>query len=452
MATIDHRLLLAGRGIDALDPMDLQRQSLVLSNLARAGQMQQYDLDSKRRSEENTRAIGDVLGNLDVSDDAAVINAMQRVPPESRAAFRDYVLKSRDQMAKTRKESAMAGEHETKNKAAQYALVGGIAGTLAQEPTREGWQAARATIGRLGMDPSILDVPEGADPSQHFKQIANGAMTRAQQMDAEDKKMGRGLTARGQDITMRGQDMGDARSRDATAAQMANAAANRAQAAAFREAGMAQARATTDATRQAGGRPPPGYRWTADGGLEAIPGGPADKKDQIKDAKDSMRAESAVGRADLVIGKVDEALASVKGESIVSQRTGFFGSQAAKIPGSEAYNLRRTADTIKANIGFQELQAMREASPTGGALGQVAVQELNMLQAVIANVDPDQSPAVLKKNLEQVKKHMTAWRNVMERAKGPKAREPDAAKQPAADRLSPDEQRELDELRARFGK
>lgn len=242
MATIDHRLLLAGRGIDALDPMELEQKSLVLSNLARAGQMQQYEFDAKKRAEENTRAIGDVLGNLDVSDDAAVINAMQRVPPEARAAFRDYVLKSRDQLAKTRKESAMAGEHETKNKAAQYAIVGGIAGTLAQEPTREGWQAARATIGRLGMDPSILDVPDGVEPSQHFMQIANGAMTRAQQLEAEDKKLGRSLTARGQDITMRGQDMTDARTRELTAAQLA-------QAKWMREAGMAQVAATREAGR-----------------------------------------------------------------------------------------------------------------------------------------------------------------------------------------------------------
>lgn len=45
-------------------------------------------------------------------------------------------------------------------------------------------------------------------------------------------------------------------------------------------------------------------------------------------------------------------------------------------------------NTIKANLGFDALQAMRDASPTGGALGQVAVQELEMLQSTVAALDP----------------------------------------------------------------
>jgi hypothetical protein len=156
------------------------------------------------------------------------------------------------------------------------------------------------------------------------------------------------------------------------------------------------------------GKPPSGYRWKQDGSLEAIPGGPADKGRSEK----TMQG-GALARADLVIGKVDEATNLVKGESWASPRTGLTGAVAGMVPGTDAYDLRRTAETIKANIGFQELQAMREASPTGGALGQVAVQELNMLQAVIANLDPNQSPPVLLQNLKQARKHMAAWRDAV---------------------------------------
>lgn len=59
---------------------------------------------------------------------------------------------------------------------------------------------------------------------------------------------------------------------------------------------------------------------------------------------------------------------------------------------------------------------MREASPTGGALGQVAVQELNMLQAVISSLDTEQSPQKMRSNLVQVQKHMNNWRSIMKRA------------------------------------
>ena len=60
--------------------------------------------------------------------------------------------------------------------------------------------------------------------------------------------------------------------------------------------------------------------------------------------------------------------------------------------------------TIKANIGFDKLQAMREASPTGGALGQVSNQELSSLQAVFGNLDQSQSEEDLKYNLKMLQR------------------------------------------------
>ena len=112
------------------------------------------------------------------------------------------------------------------------------------------------------------------------------------------------------------------------------------------------------------------------------------------------RKSAALNQAKLVINKVDSALGLVG-----TTTTGLLGSQYGKIPGSPAYNLRKEIDTIKSNIGFSTLQAMREASPTGGALGQVAVQELDMLQASLSSLDPNQSADQLKNNLDTVKRH-----------------------------------------------
>jgi hypothetical protein len=61
---------------------------------------------------------------------------------------------------------------------------------------------------------------------------------------------------------------------------------------------------------------------------------------------------------------------------------------------------------------------MREMSPTGGALGQVAVQELNMLQATLGNLDPNQSRAEVDKKLQQVRTHYENWKRVMEQQAG----------------------------------
>lgn len=82
--------------------------------------------------------------------------------------------------------------------------------------------------------------------------------------------------------------------------------------------------------------------------------------------------------------------------------TGFWGNLLGNVPGTAAYDARALAQTIRANLGFDQLQAMREASPTGGALGQVAVQELEALQSTIANLDLAQSPDQVMSNLEAI--------------------------------------------------
>lgn len=157
-------------------------------------------------------------------------------------------------------------------------------------------------------------------------------------------------------------------------------------------------------------KPPPGYRYTADGqGQEPIPGGPADRKLVAADTKAQTANERALEKSKLVVGTIDTAL-----NQIGPFTTGLMGSQLAKVKGSPAYNLRKTVETVKANIGFDELSAMRQASPTGGALGQVAVQELNFLQATLGNLDADQDQKQMATNLKKVREHYAKWQHVME--------------------------------------
>jgi hypothetical protein len=149
---------------------------------------------------------------------------------------------------------------------------------------------------------------------------------------------------------------------------------------------------------------PTGFRYKPDSDeLEPIPGGPKDTT-----PKDNARASGAIQKADTVIGKVDEALGKVGFSS-----TGLTGTVLGMVPGTQAYDLDKTIDTIKANLGFSELQAMRDASPTGGALGQVAIQELAMLQSTIASLDKGQKQESLVKGLEQVRKHFQNWKNAV---------------------------------------
>ena len=77
-----------------------------------------------------------------------------------------------------------------------------------------------------------------------------------------------------------------------------------------------------------------------------------------------------------------------------------FASFLNMIPGTEAQALKNNLATIKANIGFDKLQAMRDASPTGGALGQVSERELSVLQSVFGSLDQTQSAEELTYNIQ----------------------------------------------------
>ena len=133
---------------------------------------------------------------------------------------------------------------------------------------------------------------------------------------------------------------------------------------------------------------------------------------KIGDEKNDKANQYSMEKADRAIALVDEALGKAS-----RWNTGF-GALLSAIPESDAKDFGALVESIKANIGFNELSAMRAASPTGGALGQVAVQELNFLQSVLGSLDTKQSPATVKANLEKIKTHFNNWKATMQQAGG----------------------------------
>ena len=93
-----------------------------------------------------------------------------------------------------------------------------------------------------------------------------------------------------------------------------------------------------------------------------------------------------------VVGKTLKDLGSL--ENIAS----IFGKKDL----NPATDLKNLLDTVKSNIGFDRLDAMRKESPTGGALGQVAVKELDFLQASLGSLKQEQSSRQLLENLKRL--------------------------------------------------
>lgn len=160
---------------------------------------------------------------------------------------------------------------------------------------------------------------------------------------------------------------------------------------------------------------PPGYRWspTKPGEMEPIPGGPAAKKIEDEQQAKGNAARDAIAAADNVIDRVDTALGKTKWWT-----TGLIGAVtgALPLPGlGESYSLRSDAKTLKANLGFQQLKQMRDASTTGtSGLGQLAVAELNQLERVLADLDPNLPEEMLRSNLNLVRNHYTRWKEILQ--------------------------------------
>lgn len=111
--------------------------------------------------------------------------------------------------------------------------------------------------------------------------------------------------------------------------------------------------------------------------------------------------EQAQLSSDRLVSEIDKLIGEV---NIVTAGPG--GVLLNRFPGTTARDLTANLDAIKSVIGFQALQAMRDASPTGGALGPVSDFENKLLQAQLGNLEIGQSPSQLIENLKKVKQRV----------------------------------------------
>ena len=141
----------------------------------------------------------------------------------------------------------------------------------------------------------------------------------------------------------------------------------------------------------------------------------ADKAFSVQSAKDVAEKQKNLPKVrdtlvalnrqwDLVEKTIDEAI------GMSSLTTTGFGSLLANVPGTTQKTLGKKLETIKANIGFDKLQQMRNDSPTGGALGQISDKENLLLQAVQGSLDQSLSDEELIKNLQQIKDNLAEIR------------------------------------------
>lgn len=132
--------------------------------------------------------------------------------------------------------------------------------------------------------------------------------------------------------------------------------------------------------------------------------------------KKTAAAEATVGRLENLIDSTSNVMTTIdKAKGQVSGTTAGMGGRLLGWTTSST-DLEETLNTVKANLGFDRLQQMRNESKTGGALGQVAVKELDRLEAARASLNRAQSPEQLKTNLDNVYEAYRRWRDAATKA------------------------------------
>lgn len=137
---------------------------------------------------------------------------------------------------------------------------------------------------------------------------------------------------------------------------------------------------------------------------ELIPGGSIDREAEALEEKQALAQEQKETAANIVLDEISLARGLIEGQSALSPATGLTGSIASTLDSSRAGSLKNRLTTIKANIGFDKLQGMRDASPTGGALGQVSEFENRLLQAVFGSLEQAQKQEDVLYNLDRLEK------------------------------------------------
>ena len=150
----------------------------------------------------------------------------------------------------------------------------------------------------------------------------------------------------------------------------------------------------------------------------------AERQAEVRTAK-PLKAQEEVGKAEGVragakpdevvaartavaqIDRLEKALISTMGMPGLDKTHGLSGyipfiGDVATARGTEAQDYKSKLVTLRAQIGFEALQAMRDASKTGGALGNVTEKEIDFLQNSLDAIDTRMSDEEAKKSYNNI--------------------------------------------------
>lgn len=134
----------------------------------------------------------------------------------------------------------------------------------------------------------------------------------------------------------------------------------------------------------------------------------AKTQEKVQAAKTAARAlDDFEAQNEVVFTAIDEAIRlATKYPTATGPQSEVEVMGVRTFPG--AADLAAQLEVVKSNVGFDQLQEMRENSPTGGALGPVSDTENRLLQSTQGAIQQTQSRAQFIAGLRRLKSTLTA--------------------------------------------
>lgn len=135
----------------------------------------------------------------------------------------------------------------------------------------------------------------------------------------------------------------------------------------------------------------------------------AEAKRREADAASQQAQKDQAEKARTISQKIDDAL-----NMVGATTAGFGGSLMGKVPGSGATDLQGVLDTIKANLGFDQLMTLKSGSKNGSSgLGALSENEMRLLTSLVESLDRSQSPQQLAQNLTNLKNKYSEFQRAL---------------------------------------
>jgi len=154
---------------------------------------------------------------------------------------------------------------------------------------------------------------------------------------------------------------------------------------------------------------------TAEAGVRFIPikGSKAEKEALAAAGREGVTQQQAAQKEAVISKSVDFLIEKIDAGGLFNlPEAGIVGNVLGTLGvNQDAVDFKNELAAIQANVAFDRLQQMREASKTGGALGAVSERELDLLMAAYGNIKQSTSPKKLKENLLYIEKIMTKIEN-----------------------------------------